>query len=1111
MSINSSYSPNAAINRRLLIENVQYSARVSSASDTTTLRQSINPTFRRITNLVTNIRDRAMASAQGERAYSQSAIDDALAEISNLLGSSLDLGGPENAVLKGVNAKQIADIEVLSLPLGKSLSFSGGVTTRERPASVVIKETSQLIQGGGTLSVDSGNGQKNISVREGTTLAGLVRTINSKNYGVRASEVDGRLQLASRDPNSNASLSVDVRPIRVVGGSLAPTIEGQNLTQVADVDISDLRLGQSATLQGTRDTLATSATVTYVGDGNGLVNGTAAFDVTGAYGTVNISATEGETLTQLATRINDATESSGVTAEVVDNELRLQSVEKGATSQIRVDNVVPHYESSVEGVSAQQIDTFELTEIADGSEVTLTGSITTAADEAHATYHGDTGGVVASSATFTLTGDLGSAEYSVTEGESLTDVRDRINGDTLTTGVSASVDGDELTFSSQAVGSGSSVQVSVSEISPNTEVAGVNASQFGSFEVVSSSADPGSVLKGKVAIAAAQAALVYEGSNGQVQDNSLLSITGNLGSTTILIVKNQSLVSVRDLINSNTDETGVVAMVSGDELTLKSQTYGSSAIVEAEAVTGKFDTTGGDGEGNATGLDAELIINGDAVTADANHVTYSDGVGSYSFDVEAGFSGTFDAITVNASTGNVSGVNAAQVSGFTVDSLESAPSQTLNLEVNTEAERGQLVYQGKSGEMKDAADVTISGEFGSASFSFADKQSLDSVRDAINAETSSTGVTATVSGNDLTLESVNQGTQGTVSISLESGKFDTSGGDGNGSAVGVDAEITINGEQMTANGNRLTYADGFGTYSIDLAEGFTGVADSVTATSNEGEFTISGVDGTGATTGTDAEANINGQNFIADGNDFQFTVEDADISFTLASGFSGTMDSITLRSTPSTFDVDGADEYGAASGSDGAATINGVTYTSSDDVFDVDVDGSNVTFEFTEDYLGGFDPIDIAAATSETRRSYSGNSYRAHGAQRVIELNGQSLAFENGRYIAEQEGIRLALKLADGFQGTFDAFAVSAGGNVNLAPISDIYDPLEGHALEATTQALGSLFEFASGGQYSDADANPFAAVHLAATALLQLQTLAGGESLPQGRSLRGVFLDQYA
>lgn len=1052
-----------------------------------------------------------MASAQGERAYSQSAIDDALAEISNLLGSSLDLGGPDNAVLKGVNANQIANVEVLSLPLGKSLTFSGGVTTRERPASVVIKETSQLIQGGGTLSVDSGNGQKNITVREGTSLAGLVRTINSNNYGVLASNVDGRLQLALRDSNANASLSVDVRPIRVVGGSLAPTIEGQNLTQVADVDISDLRLGQSATLQGTRDTLATSATVTYVGDGNGLVNGTAAFDVTGAYGTVNISANEGETLTQLATRVNDATDSSGVTAEVVNNELRLQSVERGAASQIRVDNVVPHYESSVEGVNAQQIDAFELTDIADGSEVTLTGSITTAADEAHATYHGGTGGVVASSATFTLTGDIGSAEYSVTEGESLTDVRDRINGESLTTGVTATVDGDELTFSSQAVGSGSSVQVSVSEIGPNTEVAGVNASQFGSFEVVTSAADPGSVLKGKVAIAAAQAALVYEGSNGQVRDNSLLSITGNLGSTTILIVRNQSLVSVRDLINSNTDETGVVAMVSGDELTLKSQTYGSSAIVAAEADTGKFDTTGGDGEGNATGLDAELIINGDAVTADANHVTYSDGVGSYSFDVEAGFSGTLDAITVNASTGNVSGVNAAQVSGFTVDSLESAPSQTLNLEVNTEAERGQLVYQGKSGEMKDAADVTISGEFGSASFSFADKQSLDSVRDAINAETSSTGVTATVSGNDLTLESVNQGTQGTVLISLESGKFNTNGGDGNGSAAGVDAEVTINGEQMTANGNRLSYADGFGTYSIDLAEGFTGVADSVTATSNEGEFTISGVDGSGLATGVDAEASINGQNVIADGNDFQFTIEDADVSFTLASGFSGGLNPITLRSTPSTFDVAGADEYGSASGSDATATINGVTYTSSDDVFDIDVDGSSVTFEFSEDYVGAFDPIDIAGATSEVRRSYSGNSYRAHGAERVIELNGQSLAFENGRYIAEQEGIRLALTLADGFQGTFDAFSVSAGGNVNLAPIADIYDPLEGYALEATTRALGDLFEFASGGHYSEADANPFAAVHLAATALLQLQTLAGGESLPQGRSLKGVFLDQYA
>jgi flagellin-like hook-associated protein FlgL len=91
---------------------------------------------------------------------------------------------------------------------------------------------------------------------------------------------------------------------------------------------------------------------------------------------------------------------------------------------------------------------------------TISGSVTQAATQGSLTYTGS-GGTTTSAAQFTLTGDQGSASISVDNGETLTSVATKINNQSNNTGVSATVDGDQLALSSVRYGSAASVTVEV--------------------------------------------------------------------------------------------------------------------------------------------------------------------------------------------------------------------------------------------------------------------------------------------------------------------------------------------------------------------------------------------------------------------------------------------------------------------------------------------------------------------------------------------------------------------------------------------------------------------------------------------------------------------------
>jgi hypothetical protein len=82
----------------------------------------------------------------------------------------------------------------------------------------------------------------------------------------------------------------------------------------------------------------------------------------------------------------------------------------------------------------KNVDVFALTD-----DITISGTVTSAATQSTSRYTGLLGNINSGNATFTLRGKRGNTSISVVNGEALTAVRDRINLDSHLTGITASV------------------------------------------------------------------------------------------------------------------------------------------------------------------------------------------------------------------------------------------------------------------------------------------------------------------------------------------------------------------------------------------------------------------------------------------------------------------------------------------------------------------------------------------------------------------------------------------------------------------------------------------------------------------------------------------------
>lgn len=181
----------------------------------------------------------------------------------------------------------------------------------------------------------------------------------------------------------------------------------------------------------------------------------------------------------------------------------------------------------------------------------------------------------------------------------------------------------------------------------------------------------------------------------------------------------------------------------------------------------------------------------------------------------------------------VSGGNSSQIVQVDVHARSGAEVDVISGSVDSAATQATLVYTGTSAQITDDATFTLTGDRGSATIEVTTGESLTDVRDRINASSHSTGVTASVSGDDLTFTSISYGSDATVAISDVDGTFNTTG-----TGAGTNGQATINGRVVTGVGNRYTVRDNDLVFTIEFQGGFSGGFDDVSVSGRALQFAL---------------------------------------------------------------------------------------------------------------------------------------------------------------------------------------------------------------------------------------------------------------------------------
>jgi len=110
------------------------------------------------------------------------------------------------------------------------------------------------------------------------------------------------------------------------------------------------------------------------------------------------------------------------------------------------------------------------------------------------------------------------------------------------------------------------------------------------------------------------------------------------------------------------------------------------------------------------------------------------------------------------------------------------------------------------------ATIEVAGNAGAEQLSFASGTTVSSVVTAVNAVKAATGVSATVSGNDIRFESTDYGSNQFVSVQSVSGSFTIA----TPKDTGTDAQVTVNGAAAQADGIHISFRNSSLDVNFDL-------------------------------------------------------------------------------------------------------------------------------------------------------------------------------------------------------------------------------------------------------------------------------------------------------
>jgi len=117
---------------------------------------------------------------------------------------------------------------------------------------------------------------------------------------------------------------------------------------------------------------------------------------------------------------------------------------------------------SYAGIDTTEIVDARALSLGAATSLEVSGTVSVAAEQATLTHTEGTG-LITNDATITITGSRGSTSVSVTTGESLSTVADRVNQEAYLTGVTAAVDGNDLNFTTIDYGTDAELSITTSD------------------------------------------------------------------------------------------------------------------------------------------------------------------------------------------------------------------------------------------------------------------------------------------------------------------------------------------------------------------------------------------------------------------------------------------------------------------------------------------------------------------------------------------------------------------------------------------------------------------------------------------------------------------------
>jgi flagellin len=253
---------------------------------------------------------------------------------------------------------------------------------------------------------------------------------------------------------------------------------------------------------------------------------------------------------------------------------------------------------------------------------------------------------------------------------------------------------------------------------------------------------------------------------------------------------------INQAISNSTQATNVISTADGALSQVENLLQTLNGLIVQSANTGALSST----EISANQIQADSAIQ--SITRIAN---------ATSFDGLQLLDGGLDFVT--------SGVNSNALSGLQITQADFGTQSTIPVSINVIASAKTAELEFRTSSLTQSATLEIQGTAGVQTLSFVSGTTASAVAFAINSISDATGVSASLinSANALsgiTFNSTGFGTSQFVSITAQTGQFDSTDANGNteSRATGANAVATVNGVLTVGNGLNLQLT----TSSLDM-------------------------------------------------------------------------------------------------------------------------------------------------------------------------------------------------------------------------------------------------------------------------------------------------------